>query len=257
MIPALIFITLLRLQGPAQTPPAMPKATDLIGKMFRKYAGAKSLIGAVTMTQSSMGKSFQISTQIVYQRPDLIRVSQTNRPGKNPTELVSDGVRFSYTAIETQLSPPKLIESVHPEYKPPLQIGDMYFCIQPTMADRSLPLDVSVGRIDDLKLIQRELASFDLKGSTAVRGIPVYQIEGQWRDLLTGRITGTFDLFVTPDGDCVRFERHERMGVSPKWLMDHKFPPTAYADGIPVDTVWDSDFKVDAPVNKSVFSLDR
>jgi hypothetical protein len=239
-----------------QTP--APTAAGLIGRMFKHYADAKTIYGTIRLVQSSMQHSMEVDTTLAVERPDLIYLRQEQpHSDKTPVELVSDGVQFAYTAIPSPLSPPKLIESEHPTDAPAQHVGDMYFCLLPTLLDRSLPLDVAISRTDHLKLVTVELASFSIKGQASVRNIPTYEIDGQWKDALANQIAGTFELYVTPAGDLVRLTRHQFFAVSPKWLIDHHLPADSFSQGIEVVNTWDADLTVDQPVNRSLFNLHR
>jgi hypothetical protein len=250
-----ILAGVLAFQQPAPSAPT-PTAAKLVSLMLARYAQAKTVFGNIRLVQTSQNVSLEIDTSLAMERPDLIYLHQV-KPNSNkaPADLVSDGVQFAYTAIPSPLSPPKLIESVYPAQMPPQHVGEMYFCILPGLLDHSVPLDVVIGRRDHLALLITELAQFSLKGSSTLRGISVYEIAGDWKDAMRNQISGTFELYVTPAGDLVRFVRHHFFGVSPKYLMNNHLPFDAFPNGVPVDETWDADLTVDKPVNRSLFTL--
>ena len=250
----MIVCLLAALVSQGQTPP--PSAASLISLMLKHYVEAKTVSGTVRFLQTAVGQTVEVDTQFALERPDLIYVHQVEAHTDHiPVDLVSDGVQFAYTAIPNALSPPKLIETVHPPGQPSLHIGDMYYCILPTLMDRPLPLDIAVGRQDHLRTIAIELASFSLKGPVTLRGIATQDIAGDWRDPMRNLITGTFHLYVTDKGDFVRLERHHVVAVDQTWLYKNHLPLDAYPKGIEVTDTWDADLAVGQPVDRSIFAL--
>ena len=234
----------------------VPDAKDLIGKMFARYAGGKTVAGRIRMVQTAMNVTIQVDTTIALERPDLIHIEQRQLDGTKPqATLISDGVRFVYTAqLGTVKDTMRMMESLHPNSKSALHIPEIYPCVFTSLADRSFPLDVAVGRTADLKILTQHLAAFTMSGKSNVLGRDVYDIRGDWREANSTTL-GSFDLYITPDGDFVRLERRANFGVNPKWLKDHRLPTNAYPDGIPVVSTWDGDLKVGVPIDHAEFAI--
>src|SRR4051794_29195289 len=71
-------------QGQVPNPQKPLTANELISKMLKLYADAKTVSGTILMTQSAVGKQVQFQTQLQIERPSKIFLFQQGLPKKNP-----------------------------------------------------------------------------------------------------------------------------------------------------------------------------
>ncbi len=264
MLTLMAAIAMAALQDPSQAQvPAPLDPAKLIGQMFKRYADAKTVSGKIRMVQAAMSTNEEIDTTVAIERPDLILIEQRKAGDPKPHALlVSDGVRFEYTGAVGNSPPILMAETLHPVPNKQLHIPDMYPCVLGTLEDHSVPLDIAVARTGDLKIFTQHLHSFALKGLTSVLGRNAYDIAGEWQEtnhrdqrLPVDLPSGTFELYISPEGDFVRLERRQRFKVSAAWLLKRHMAPTSYPDGIEVVSTWDADLAIDHPVDHRAFVI--
>jgi hypothetical protein len=253
---ALFAALVVSVAGSQATEPGGPTAAQLISKAMARYDAARSLVGRIVMVQSAADRSIQMDTEIQYKKPSLLYLRQTPRdaafrqPG-DPKEwlAVSDGYYFSYNRPRGREElPPRLTESAQLSQGAEvrlLTIRDIYAAVNSSIGDRSILLDVFIATPADLKLAIARWPSFSLEGKVAIAGRPANKIVGRWRPRADAPINGDFELYITDEGDILRYVQKERISVR----------ATRPLEPVTVTTVWDADVKVNAEPNLQLFRI--
>lgn len=241
----------------AQDAAELPSIGSLMTKMMTKYAQAQSLVGKVEAEVRTRGERVRVTTDIQYQRPNLLFVRQIQEyKRREEFFVVSDGQRFQYTNPLDHLRSrdPFLVESAVQERKEvddvgkvstrirPLGIGSIYAAASLSLADRSIPLDMAIGRTEDLQYFRGQLATFEDGGMVEFAGKKARKIYGDWRPFAdAAKNLATYELFITPEGDLVGYR------ISETFSIDKQV--------VPMVSTWVSDLKPGAEVNRDLFRL--
>lgn len=229
-------------QGGEQKPSVSPK--DLLSKMFARYAGAKTLRGRITLTTTAMNQSGQLVTDIQYEYPAKIYIRQQKNVGNGRSWLlVSNGKAFSYDAPELSgVSEGERLAERTKALGKEFGVKEIYGVGAPNLGDRSTPLDILIGRNEDLKLASSQWVTLKYQGTTEYGGGNVHVIIGDWRFKPSEPASGQFRIYVTDEGDLKQFARAEKVGS---------------ATGVKADVlfVWDVQAEVNAKVDQSVFKI--
>ncbi len=246
--------TLLALTAVATAPTAAqaPTAASIIGRMFQRYADAKTLSGTIRFTQAANGMTLVIETDIQHEKPSKLYLRQTRKEGPDARAwlVTSDGVRFTYDKPEgTRFTIPgktvRLMEAVAPEGEPPLLVSSIYGAAGGSIADKSPILNVVLGGNEHLRFVLGQWAGLKYQGKTQVRGIVAHLIKGQWRQNPAVAPTGEFEMYISEQGEFLRYGQRETVAPPPQV----KVPP------ISIVSVWEADLKVDGPVNQALFKV--
>ena len=239
------------------TPAQVPAQTGaaIVSKMMSHYADAKTLSGTIKYTLTAGSSSVSMETYVQFERPGLIYIKQVENAGKNRVWiLASDGKYFSYDLPDQEPGVGRLVEpmvQVRSDRKPgdpkpvPFDIGVMYKAAAASLADRSTALDLAIGRLDDLKYLQHQIATVRNEGRVDVGDRQLDHIAGDWRGLDSNQVTGTYEMFVADDGGLVRFVRHENAAP------ENGGPP------ISLHSIWDVNLTVNGPVDRALFKIVR
>jgi hypothetical protein len=233
---------------PMQAPAANPSPAALVSKMIARYAEAKTVVGTITFVNSASGRSVRIDTQLQLERPSRLFLRQATASQPPQTWLVtSDGEFFSYDRPEGLLGrAQRLIEPVKAGDQL-LKVADIYSAAGGSLADRSPPLDLAIGRLVDLQALRNSWATLEYKGRTTFRGATVHVVAGQHRDAVELPASGTFEMLIGDDGDLLRYT-HRNIVAAPR---EYNVAP------IEVTAVWDADLKVNGPVDPNLFRVVR
>lgn len=231
MLSALIFGAALMggSEPPVQTqettpPPAERRATldpslsagEIISEMMFRYSRAVTLTGTIVLTESFQDHSVSVRTDIQYLRPEaMLYIRQTQNLPRTRTFMVqSDGEVVLYSApyapFEENPNPNRapLIETLNNSSERRVSLGEVYAIGTASLRDRSTPLDLAIGRDEDLRFLVNQWATVRL-------GQPRngnYIIFGDWRQYGDADVTGWYELEVTPRFDVVRFTKGEVFG---------------------------------------------
>lgn len=252
MLTPLLFAA-LAVRSQAAAPP--PSASGLISKMLLRYASAQSLQGSVHTTQTADTATVVTETSIAYERPSKIWIDQRQHGQEiaKSNFLVSNGKQFAYRPPDNVIkigAAPVLTEPVQPEGRDAQTIGDLYAVVAANLPDRSPALDAIVARPDDLRYVAAQFARFSLTGKETIGGRSVNVIEGDWRETADVGVSAKFKLYLTDDGDLVRYVLTQIVGV----------PNAAGVRGLPAEqvtvvTTWDIAVSVNVPVKPETFTL--
>lgn len=258
----MILAALLTASMPAQDP------AQLVSKMFGYYYDAKSMSGRIKMTQTINNRSAVIDTTFQYEYPAKIYIEQTMNAsyGSDRWLVTGDGVGFTYNPpkfgadtrqnnrlyepVQYIPAPPKKGEVALPT-PPPLDVRGIYGIVGKNIGDRHLPLDVAFGRREDLEFIRRQIVSWQNGGNQAAGGVSCTVVTGRWRDSLQvdsdgkplDTDNGTYSLWITPEGELKRFERHEMIALRDQGVSGE------------VVTVWEVNIKKGSIIDPKLFTL--
>lgn len=235
-----------------------PKPADLVSKMMDHYSQANTLSGKLTYTQTAQGPdetgkmrvyTAQGETDVQVERPNKIYVLQVmdgHDDNMNPTKvksrIVSNGSRFLY-AVPMKFDVPyeELRENVN-QGGQQLNVADIYNIGGSGLIIKPAPLDVVIGRTEDLKLFRDQIVSLDDEGRDTVNGQPVRIIGGDWREYASAPPSAKYQLAITDSGDLLRYTTKEKVA-----------DPSGKIQPVDVTTVWNVDIKVNGPVDESLF----
>jgi hypothetical protein len=215
------FVALVSL-SPLQQNPVKPSA--LVGKMLARYSNAPSLKGEILYVQSAAGKSLNGRTVVQYERPSKLYISQTIEPSDQPERIVSNGVKFLYS-LPTNLATGNMAADPHQalvenvsQLDPRqdkvrnLTIGEIYGIGGGGLSPRPVPLDIAIGRNEDLLLFRSQIASLQDLGPDTVDGKAVRLIGGDWRAYSAAPVSGKYQIALTESGDLIRYVQRELIG---------------------------------------------
>jgi hypothetical protein len=182
--------------------------------MFAKFAGAQTLTGRIVLTQGAMNQSGQLVTEVQYERPSKLFIRQTKGTSSTSVTVASDGKLFTYPApkLPWQSEGTRLFESVKVRDKT-LTIGDIYSASGLSLIDRCAPLDIAIGRKEDLDFLRRQWATLEYKGTADRSGETVHVIMGSWRDYGNAPVTGQFRMLLSQDAELREYAVSEGVNI--------------------------------------------
>jgi hypothetical protein len=255
-------LALLNPAAPAQESASAP--AKLVSKMLRYYFEAQSLTGTIMYTATDGTGQVQVQTVLQFEKPSRIYLRQ-NKGGKTPQQwlLVSDGKHFAYdppAQLQNDLtgSAPRLVEPVWQvvDKGPTGQIMGNYSVRQiyaveaPGLADRSIPLDVAIGRPEDLQHDNLQWMTVTADGQDSINGAPVTKITGKWREY-GNQVTdvnyapGQYWMYIANDGKLIRYV------VERSIPRDPQHP--SFTDTYKLRETWDVDLALNGKPDPNLF----
>jgi hypothetical protein len=216
-------------------------AAALASKMLKYYYGAETMTGTIVYTAYAGGGQAQMTTALQFERPSKLYIRQA-KGGSVPEVwmITSDGKFFSYDAPAnlmgsqpgSQIGAPgmrheRLIDSVvtwdsaRRAYTSNT-VREIYAVGAANLGDRSIPLDVAIGRPEDLKHDSLEWVDPVLGGKKQVNGVEVNVITGKWRPYGDAQVAGDFELDVTDAGQLIRYGVQRMIGDPDRQLAAQK-----------------------------------
>lgn len=197
-----VAVLLYGAQGGAPTP------ASLVSKMFARYYEAKTVTGTVTMKQTLGSLAIECTTELQYERPGKLYVRQRMTGAQAKSALVTaDGKTFSYNTpdyLPGSENVKRLIEKMDTAFGK-LDIGDVYSAAAKSLADQSVPLDVAIGRKDDLTFRKNQWATLVYGGKVALGGESVHKVVGRYRAFQAANPSGDFEMLLSEAGDLRRY----------------------------------------------------
>lgn len=234
MIAALLLVTMA-----AQEP--SPSAT--LSKMIARYYNAEALSGTIAFTQAAGQTSIGIETFVAFSRPSRLLIRQ-KRTGSEPSTwlAVSDGVNFSYDVPrDFEARPGERLRETVKQGDQSLDIRQIYAAVSRSLGDRSAPLDIVIGRLEDLRYLREQWASVrfvdkpDLPSGVRIVG-------GDWRAYGATPVSGTYEFWIKGE-ELIRYVQLETIQPRPEVAP------------IRVVSRWDVSLKVGGPVEDAWFKL--
>lgn len=232
----------------------LPKASDLIGAMFRRYYNANTIKGHIKYTVTAAGQSGGEETDLQLERPGKLFIRQVKVvSGKNLGAWIvtADGSNVSYPEPRgrsefssfTYGDGTRLQEPIGPD-KALKDLKDAFCAATLSIDDRSAPMDIAVGRPDDMKRFSLQLATLKTQQSLTYAGQDSYVIGGDWKVYGDGPVVGKYQLIISKNGDLLRYVISQVLSVP-----NSNLPPTK------VERTYDVTYAVDGPVDQSLFTV--
>lgn len=238
-------------------------ASQLVSKMLQYYSDAPSLTGNITLTASDGAGRVRVDTTIQYQKPSLIYIRQV-KSGSNPMQwmIVSDGKYFSYNSPENlpgsnQRLTEKVSQLVPDQYSVDkdgkrvpkyanYDIRQIYAVGAVSLGDRSVPLDVAIGRREDLEHDNLTWVTVNPNGKKTVNGEQGTSIVGKWRPYGNAAsdpnsITATYEMVIADDGRLLQYSTFQ--------------PMEGGGSSAVLTLTWDVDLKVGGKVDTALFKI--
>lgn len=202
------------LQAPAA--PA-PSPSALISKMLAFYNDAQMLVGTITMTQKVGEHGGSIVTNVQFDQPDKLYIRQQKSIGdRSVWMIVANGKHFAYDAPDLRtLSVNQRKRLVEAQTLPNKKLGirEVYAAGAVNLGDRSTPLDIAIGRKEDLMANRDQWKTVEYKGTVEHNGATVHVIMGAWRPYGTAEAVGQYRMYITDRGELLQFARSETMQI--------------------------------------------
>ncbi len=241
-----LICTLILAQNQTEPPkPPTEKPAELVTKMLAHYAGAKSMQGTITLTQTYSGKTATIDTQLAYEKPGLLYIRQDARMSNGLTALVvSNGNFFKYTIpVETGGKPGQMLFESLRDGNKIMDYTGVYTAGSKSLIDRSQPLDIVIAKREDLVLVNQTWATLEWGEPTKFGEQVAWLVTGDWREEERARPVGKFGMWITEAGDLLRYEIKEVL------KLDAKSP------AMTMTSTWAVQMQVDAKPNPELFRL--
>jgi len=239
---------LITIQAPQQdsTNPTKLSASQIMSKVFSRYASAQTISGTVKMSQTARDVTVHINTELQYERPGKIYIHQA-RDGSHPQQwlLTSDGREFSYDRPEGAFGRDRFVEWVS-QNGVDQKIQDLYMAAEKSLGEQNAVLDIAVSQPNRLKLLLKQWATLSYDGRVTVNGDQVHKITGQYRENVDLPPAGTYEIDVSENYDLVRYITDERRVFS---------VPKQGAVELNLHTEWDSNLQVGAKVQPNLFRV--
>ncbi|CAN5597600.1 hypothetical protein BH11ARM2_BH11ARM2_34730 [soil metagenome] len=225
----MIVAALLALQAPAQD---IPSGGPLISQMLARYAAAQTVQGTIITTQSARGVKVTTRTEIAIEKPAKVRIAQTRDGSQGGTWLVvSDGRMVGYPRPKGVFGKERFTD--------PVQGGleDIYTAVQNSLGEKSVPLNIVMGRKGDLMAFVGMLTPTKLGDKATLNGETVQIVNAEFRDA-PGRATrGPIAMAITPTGELRRLVQKEKIIIA-----------EVKSGEIEITTAYDVNLKLDAPI---------
>lgn len=223
------------------------KAAPIVSKMFARYAGARTLSGTIKTTAVCKYGAPTIDTKIQYERPSKLFLWQ--RANLNTPLLgviTSDGLTFSYdNPSPERTSHVRLVEAVK-HGGVDQTVAEIFTAGATAMPDDTAPVRIAIARVEHLKYLKNQWATLELKGREAIDGIQTNHIVGDYRVDPASPVSGTFEMFITDDGDLMRFVMHTLIAPAANGTAIEPFP---------LDTTWECRLEVNGKIDPSLFRV--
>ncbi|MFI5386729.1 MAG: hypothetical protein ACHQ50_11490 [Fimbriimonadales bacterium] len=262
--------------APSALPQQQPNAaSQLVTKMLKYYSDLPSLTGSIVLTASDGAGQAQLFTQVQFEKPSKLFIKQV-KSGNQSTQwlVVSDGKNFSYDAPQNalgsapgQIGTPgsqnkRLYESVsqiefvkgadgkylrkYGNY----DVQQIYSVGAATICDRSVPLDIAIGRHEDLQHDVLTWMTVSSNGKTTVNEVEANSIVGKWRpygDAATdpNQAPGQYELVITDDGKLLRYTIVQNIRRS----------PPNQSDVVELRETWNVDLNPNGKPDESLFRV--
>ena len=230
-----------------------PAAPQIVSKMLLHYRDAKSLVGTITMAQRAGNRQASIHTEIQFQLPSKLYILQILNAsyGQGRWLVTSNGKLFSYDAprgvsTEGRLSPEgkRLVESCQPNGTD-IGVRGVYQASVASLGDRSTPLDILMGRTEDLQFRNFQWATVEHQGKSQIGGVTAWTIGGSYREYQKAPISGSYQLVIDEQYRLLRYTEQETIAtkVNGQQIVQE------------VITTWDVNVTKDAKTRDDLFKV--
>lgn len=209
------FLSVIALGQAAERAIQAPNPAQMLSEMIAKYSAAKSLVGTITLSQSAMNQTGQIRTYFQFEYPSKLYIRQDMTTGTGGRWLVtSDGKFFSYDVpkLPWQDKGTRLVEPVVFQGKT-LGVRDIYAAASLSLGDRSAPLDIAIGRSEDLRYLRNQWATLRYQGTTRLGEEEVHVIMGDWREYGDAPVSGQFRIMLNANNELRQYALSENFAL--------------------------------------------
>ncbi len=242
-------VLLLSMVSAPQGEAAGTKSTpsEILTKMFARYASANSISGTIAMTQSANGASIHTNTELQFDRPSQLYLRQV-RDGSTARQwlVTSDGTEWTYDRPESQsgaFGKPRYREYVT-QHGYRMTMSDFLTGASSSLGDVNAMLISAMSSKEWMKRLTGQWASLQYDGKSTLDGQSVLKISGQYRENPSLAPSGTFEIYVSEAGDFLRYATRQRM----------QFPKISQ-DPIEIVTVWNSTLKIGAVTDPKLYRV--
>lgn len=203
-------------------------AAQKVITMIKKYQNKLCANGNITWTVQSPKDSLKVRTDFQYLRPNKIWILQQSVGGSSRKSgtIVCDGKYFVYrpdnkTTIETRRDLVK--EPVREARTGRLLTIDEIFIIGSTgLLDRSVPLDIVMGRLDNVDHLDRLLGDVKPAGEATVNGKECDLYSGKMRRVYNADPTIPYTLAISKSNELIQMKTVETiMGENKQAVTFH------------------------------------
>lgn len=230
-----------------------PSAPAIVSKMLSHYSDAKSLVGTISMVQRAGGRQVTIVTEVQFQTPSKLYIRQIMNAsyGQARWLVTSNGKMFSYDAprgisTEGRLSPEgkRLVEACQ-QYGTDIGFRGVYQASVASLGDRSTPLDIIIGRSEDLRFRNNQWATVEHQGKVEVAGAQAWAIGGGYREYGKAPVSGSYQMVIDDQYRLLRYTERETIAtkVNGQQVVQD------------VETVWDVSVTKDATPREDLFKV--
>jgi hypothetical protein len=191
---------------PAQSPQG--KLSEAISRYF--YAANVSGSIAMTISLDGTPKS-KILTDLQFSTPNKLYLNQKLVSGQaRDIRMISDGEFFAYTAPEASDRKNYVYEPIRQRNGELLDVRSLYSIITALIPDRSIPLDMIMGRPADLQTVNQLLSNYEDGGTREYNGEMVSVILCRVRPNVNLKASMKGAFFINAAGDIRYFKSYER-----------------------------------------------
>jgi hypothetical protein len=225
--------------------PQAEAPSALVSRMIAYYYDARTLSGSIVLTQRTEKNQVQIVTKLQFEKPNRFYLHQRLNAayGQRDWLVTSDGNSFTY-------DPPRGVEGTR-LMESCWQNGIMfshrniYQAVVDSIGDRSCPLDLIIGRKEDLEFRRLQWATLDKLGEAKVGDVDATVVGGKYRDYGRAPVSGTYEMYIDASGQLRRYIERETVAVK-----------VNRQDVIQqVESVWDVSIVKDGPVDQGLFKV--
>jgi outer membrane lipoprotein-sorting protein len=208
-------LALLALAGPApQGDQQGVNPAAVVQKMIEYYNDARTMTGTIVMTTKVGEESGTITTTLQFEQPDKLYILQQKSIGDRRTWLVvSNGKHFAYDPPFTVDDPGRRLVELVDQPGRKFTIKDIYAAAAKSIGDRSTPLDIAIGRLEDLKFLRGQWKTLRYEGKSTSQGHEVNVIMGEWRPYEAAEPHGQYRMLITNGGELKEFAKSEAMRI--------------------------------------------
>ncbi|MFM9873651.1 MAG: hypothetical protein ACKVQS_09335 [Fimbriimonadaceae bacterium] len=152
-----------------------PGPAQILSEAMEHYYNAGNMSGTISTTLSEGTVVQKIQTQLQFSSPDRLYFEQT--PASDPSAkilAISNGTHLVYPSPEEFDSRvtkrPYFVEPIIQKNGGLMTIQTMYSIFSRAVVDRSIPLEIAIGRDKDLQVIARLLSNFSDGGVRSYNG---------------------------------------------------------------------------------------
>ncbi len=193
---------------------AQDAAAAKVIAMVKHYQDRLCANGNITWTIESPKDSLKVRTDFQYLRPNKFWLLQQSVGGSRRTgSIISDGKYFVYKPVNEDRVPSKkdyVMEPIKEARSGKLLTVDEIFIVgAPGLIDRSVPLDIVMGRPDNVAHLDKLLGVVKISGTEQVNGQECTIITGTMRTIYTAAPSIRMTMAISKENELVQLKTVE------------------------------------------------